>query len=219
MNPFRHLTEKPWIPSDDVVGEVLDERSLARVAGRNVLKIFFAVITVLFLLLTIAYGERMTWEDWRPLPESNLLWFNTLALILASIAMQWAVFSLNQGRMGDVKLGISAGAIASLVFLAGQLLAWRQLMDMGYFKATNPAIAFFVLITALHGLHIVGGLAALMRVVMQLFQGHGADDVRLGIELCTRYWHFLLLVWVVLFGLLFSGNSTLATLLALCGLR
>lgn len=219
MNPLRHLTEKPWIASDGVAGEALDERSLAVVAGRNVLKIFFAVITVLFLLLTIAYGERMTWEDWRPLPESNLLWFNTLALVLSSAAMQWAVYSVNRDRMADVKLGIASGGLTAMVFLAGQLLAWKQLMEMGYFEATNPAIAFFVLITALHGLHILGGLAALGRVALQLYQGRGPDDVRLGVELCTRYWHFLLLVWLVLFGLLFSGNNNLATLLALCGLR
>lgn len=202
MNPLRHLTEKPWVASDTVTGEVLDDRSLATIAGRNVLKIFFAVITVLFLLLTIAYGERMTWEDWRPLPESGLLWFNTFALALSSVAMQWAVYSLNRERMGDVKLGVASGALTAIVFLAGQLLAWRQLMQMGYFEATDPAIAFFVLITALHGMHILGGLVALGRVGAQLFQGRGVEEVRLGLELCTRYWHFLLLVWLVLFGLL-----------------
>jgi len=219
MNPLRALTEKPWVASDAVTGEVLDGRSLAVVAGRNVLKIFFAVITVLFLLLTIAYGERMTWEDWRPLPESNLLWFNTMALVLSSVAMQWAVYSLNRDRMTDVKLGVACGGLTAIVFLAGQLLAWKQLMEMGYFRATNPAIAFFVLITALHGLHILGGLVALMRVVAQLFRRRSAVEVRLGLELCTRYWHFLLVVWLVLFGLLFSGNNNLASLLALCGLR
>jgi cytochrome c oxidase subunit 3 len=220
MNPFRHLTEKPWVSGEIDTGAALDEKALSAVAGRNALKLFFAVIGALFLLLTIAYGDRMTWEDWRPLPEQNLLWFNSLALVLSSIAMQWAVYSVHRDRMEDVKLGLGAGGITALVFLAGQLLAWRQLVEMGYYDATNPAIAFFILITGLHGLHIVGGLVAWGRVGARIWlRGGDAGQVRVGLELCTLYWHYLLLVWLVLFGLLFSGNSNLSVLLAVCGLR
>lgn len=220
MNLFRELTAKPWLSPGTEGRPAKDEAELAIDAARNALKLFFAVISVVFLLLTIAYGERMTYEDWRPLPESTLLWFNTVVLILGSVAMQWAVACARRGRNEDMRMGLFAGGVASAVFVAGQLLAWRQLVQMGYFEPTNPAIAFFVLITGLHALHIVGGFVAWGRIASKIWlKGADAAQVRLSVELCTLYWHFLLVVWLVLFGLLFAGNSNLATLMAICGIR
>lgn len=220
MNLFRELAAKPWLTPGLGDRPARDETEQAVHAARNALKLFFAVIAVIFLLLVIAYGERMTYEDWRPLPESTLLWFNTVALLLGSVAMQWAVASARRGRNEDMKMGLFSGGVASAVFVAGQLLAWRQLVQMGYFEPSDPAIAFFVLITGLHALHILGGFLAWGRIAFRLWmKGAGAEQVRLSVELCTLYWHYLLIVWLVLFGLLFAGNSNLATLMAICGIR
>ena len=94
--------------------------------------------------------------------------------------------------------------MTALGFLAGQLLAWRELVVAGYVLAGNPANSFFYLITGLHGLHILGGLFALARTIGKARDG--ADTVALArsIELCAIYWHFLLVVWLVLF-VLFAG--------------
>src|SRR5690606_37080423 len=106
-----------------------------------------------------------------------------------------------------------------VAFLVGQLLAWRQLNGLGAFDISNPAIAFFYLITALHGLHLLGGLVAWARTTLGLWRRPDPARAALRIRLCATYWHFLLLLWLILFGLLFSGNDNLATLLAICGLR
>ncbi len=106
----------------------------------------------------------------------------------------------------------------SLVFLLGQILAWRQLATMDYFEVTNPAIAFFYLITGLHGLHLLGGLVAWGRTAARVWGDFDVVKVRQSLELCAVYWHFLLVVWLVLFGLLFSGNN-LNLLLTICGIR
>ena len=79
---------------------------------------------------------------------------------------------------------------------------YRELVDLGYYASTNPANAFFYLITALHGLHLLGGLVAWGRTTDKVRRGVEVAKVRLSVELCTTYWHFLLLVWVVLFTLL-----------------
>jgi cytochrome c oxidase subunit 3 len=68
--------------------------------------------------------------------------------------------------------------------------------------ASNPANSFFYLITAAHGLHLMGGLVALGRTTAKVWRGAEMTQVRLSVELCTIYWHFLLLVWLVLLGLL-----------------
>ena len=95
----------------------------------------------------------------------------------------------------------AGGALAG-VFLVGQLAAWQQMVGLGYFASSNPANAFFYLITGLHGLHLLGGLVAWGRTMSRL--GRGDEIARLGAsaELCAIYWHFLLAVWLVLFGLM-----------------
>ena len=164
--------------------------------------VFLAVVTVVFSLLVAAYTHRMTLADWRPLPEPWLLWPNTAILILSSVGLQWARVAANRGRIDGVRVGLLAGGGFAFAFLAGQLLAWQQLAALGYFAATNPANAFFYLLTALHGLHLLGGLVAWGRTTAKMWRGSEVAELRLSVELCAVYWHFLLLVWLVLFGLL-----------------
>ncbi len=76
-------------------------------------------------------------------------------------------------------------------------------MEEGFGAATNPASSFFYLITAVHGLHLAGGLVALARAALRSARGGAA--LRLSIELCATYWHFLLIAWLVLFALLLHG--------------
>ncbi len=90
------------------------------------------------------------------------------------------------------------------MFLGGQLIAWQQLNASGFYVSTNPANAFFYLLTAVHGVHLLGGLWVWARSTTKVWTGAEADSVRLSIELCTVYWHFLLLVWIVMFGVLLS---------------
>ena len=157
-------------------------------------------------------------EDWRPSPQLGLLWANTFALALSSVALQWALFSARRGQMDGMRIAFLAGGAFTVVFLAGQILAWRQLGTMVYFDVTNPAIAFFYLITGLHGLHLLGGLVAWGRTFAKIWGDFDAAKIRHSVELCALYWHYLLGVWLVLFGLLFSGDN-LDILLKLCGIR
>jgi cytochrome c oxidase subunit 3 len=102
---------------------------------------------------------------------------------------------------GDT-VGLCVGGASAITFLIGQLLAWRELSAGGYFLASNPANSFFYLITAVHGLHLMGGLVALGRTIAKVWRGVAVTELRLSVELCAIYWHFLLLVWLVLLGLL-----------------
>jgi cytochrome c oxidase subunit 3 len=222
MSFLRHLTEKPW----EAMGEedLREDRPygaspLVPVAGPVALNFFIAVVSILFLLLLMAYAARMTLEDWRPAPQPGLLWQNTIFLILASIAMEWARHSATQGRLDGVKLGMFGGGVFTAAFIAGQILAWRQLSNAAFADITNPAVAFFYLITGLHVCHLLGGLVAWGWVLDRLWRSAGTEAIRESVRLCARYWHFLLIVWLVLFGLLFSGNNSLNFLLTICGFR
>ncbi|KAB2888178.1 MAG: bb3-type cytochrome oxidase subunit III, partial [Burkholderiaceae bacterium] len=94
-------------------------------------------------------------------------------------------------------------------FLGVQLWAWQALYTAQVMPAGNPAASFFYLLTALHGLHVAGGLAAWGVAVGSASRpGH-----RIG--LCARYWHFLLVVWILLFATL--GGVTPQVVRYLCG--
>jgi cytochrome c oxidase subunit 3 len=118
-----------------------------------------------------------------------------------------------------MKTGLLVGGGFAVGFLAGQLAAWRQLDAMVVFDITNPAIAFFYLITALHGLHLAGGLVAWGRTFAGVLRGIDPARTALRVRLCATYWHFLLVLWLALFGLLFSGDDNLTAFLEICGLR
>lgn len=218
MSVLRHLMEKPWLTPHDVAHEPIADAEVGATKAKLGLGIFLAVVTILFLLLVIAYASRMAFEDWRPGPELGLLWFNTLALLASGIAMQWASTTAHGDRIEDAWPGLLAGGILAVVFLVGQLAAWLQLSRMGAFGVMIPSVSFFYLITGLHGLHIAGGLIAWARTVARLWRGSDAIQVRQSIELCATYWHYMFGVWLVLFGLLFSGNNVSA-ILAFCGLK
>jgi len=218
MNLFQQLTAKPWLAAGAAPEDLRHPDEAHRAAKKSALWVFLAVVGVLFMLLVFAYGGRMTYGDWRPAPQLKLLWANTFVLILSSVALQWAQVSVRRGQMDAMRVGLLAGGAFTVVFLFGQLLAWRQLGTMGYFDVTNPAIAFFYLITGIHGLHLVGGLVAWGRTAARVWGKFDVAAIRQSVELCTLYWHFLLGVWLVLFGLLFTGNN-LDLLLKLCGIR
>jgi cytochrome c oxidase subunit 3 len=215
---FHELMVKPWVTDQGKVDDLYAGDASSGFAKKLALKVFLAVVAVLFMLLVVAYGSRMAFEDWRPVPQLRLLWANTLVLMLSSVALQWAQYSVRRGQMDAMRVGLLAAGAFTVVFLFGQILAWRQLGTMVYFDITNPAIGFFYLITGVHGLHLLGGLVAWGRTVAKVWGDFDAAKIRQSVELCTTYWHFLLLVWLVLFGLLFTGNN-LDILLKICGIR
>ena len=200
------LNVKPWV----------SQRSVATVDGDGALQsptvkvglwVFLGVATSLFALLISAYHMRMMEADWVKLAVPKVLWLNTAVLILSSIAMQWTRSAAQRGQIDGVRTGLIAAGVFAFSFLAGQLWAWQQLNASGYFVAANPANAFFYLLTALHGLNLLGGLWVWGRTTIKVLRGVEVGKVRLSVELCTVYWHYLLLVWLVLFAVLLQTHS------------
>lgn len=197
----QRLAAKPWL-EEGAIGEFRGGGALTLPAAKVGLGVFLAVVGSLFALFISAYTMRMELIDWRALPVPRLLWYNTAVLIVSSGALQWAQAAARRDDSDGVLIGLLAGGVSAIVFLTGQLVAWQQLNAAGYFPATNPANAFFYLITATHGLHLLGGLVALARTTAKAWRGVEIPQLRLSVELCTMYWHFLLLVWLVLLALL-----------------
>jgi cytochrome c oxidase subunit III len=209
MSLLSRLAEKSWLtPGAERFDEPADYRPAALTVG---LYVYFAVMAVIFSLTVAAYLMRMGLHealghgagDWRPMPEPALLWVNSFILVLSGIAWEVARRAATDRHPGEsrnddkwLRIGTIAGGLLGIAFLFGQVMLWRHYDTAGYYLSANPANAFFYLLTAIHGLHLIGGLAAWLRVL-------GRPRLS-SIRLCALYWHSLLLIWVLLAGLLLS---------------
>jgi cytochrome c oxidase subunit III len=201
------INVQPW-QAQAAVAEVVTGD--ARPAVKTALWVFLGVATSLFVLFVSAYAMRLNLADWTPLPRPRLLMLNTALLVVASLTMEWTVHAARRADRDRVRRGLWASGALTLGFLAGQLFVWKQMNDVGYFVTTSAAAAFFYLFTAVHGLHVLGGLVAWARASARSWRGADPARVRLGVELCATYWHYLLAVWVVLYALLVSDDLGLA---------
>lgn len=177
-------------------------------AGRIGLRVFMAVVTALFSLLILAYSMRMREADWMPVPHPVLLWWNTGALALASVAMEIARRT-NARRA----LWLLAGGALAALFVFGQWTAWQQLSANGEGVAANPSNSFLYVFTGLHAAHVIGGLIVLAVAAVRL-RSH-VDRAHRAVALCATYWHFLLAVWLVLLAAMWW--ITPAFVSAICG--
>ena len=194
------LSVKPWVAER---GMVVDASGLSGSTAKVALGTFLCIASVLFGLIVAAYFIRMGYADWQAIPVPALLWINTVILIGGSVSLQWSVVCVRREQRDSLRFGLYLGGGCTIFFLVGQLLAWQQLNGLGYFIYSNPSNGFFYMLTAVHGLHLLGGVVAWLRAVIRSHNNKvDIGRIRVIVELCAIYWHFLLLVWLVLFGLL-----------------
>lgn len=207
------LRAKPWERQAAAAAEGTSVPSMS--PKRIGLWVFLAVITSLFGLFLSAYYMRMGAHaghgmpaelgNWAAIRDPTILWLNTVLLIFGSVAMQSARASVSRGQVQQTRVRLFAAGLLTFGFLIGQWLAWRELRYSGLFSPLNPAVAFFYVLTAVHGLHLVGGLVVWGRTLARsLRKDVELIDVRLSVELTSVYWHYLLLVWLGLFAVLLS---------------
>ncbi len=195
---------KSWIPAEGLIDRRQDLTSIPQSNEKFGLRLFLAVASSLFFLLIVSYNIRMGLGDWRALPNLKLLWLNTAMLILSDAGFQWAKVAAGRNQLKGVKIGLLGGGAFAWGFLLGQALMWNQLRNLGLYLESNPANSFFYLITAVHGLHLLGGLTVWVKTSVKLLRNDHVKQLQLSIELLTTYWHFLLAVWLVLLVMLLT---------------
>ena len=206
MGLFARLTEKPWLEADGRVVE-LHASSFAAHNRKVALIVFLCIVGSVFFLLFAATHIRLALAtDWVPAPEPPLIWLNSIVLIFVSAALEWTRAAAVKADIAATRLRFWAVGILTLLFLVLQLIVWKQLIDLGYAAQRNPANAFFYVITGVHGVHLLGGLVAWWRALRRMNEDAEEDPyrMRLSVELCALYWHFLLFVWLAMLALFIS---------------
>ena len=203
LNIFKLLSQKPWEPMQAALDNQHDGKTLASSKAKLGVRTIMVVSTVIFSLFVVSYSDRMLVHDWKSLSEPWLLWINTGILILTSLVFHKAKTFSDKNEFEKARNTLLLVGFLSFAFITGQLLVWQHFIGIGQYASTNPANAFFYLFTALHALHLLGGLFFWGKATTKLFKDNfSVVKTKQAIELCAIYWHFLLAVWVVLFGLM-----------------
>lgn len=170
--------------------------------------IALGIVSILMFFMALASAflvRRGTSGDWIPVHLPTVLWLNTLALIASSVTLERARRSLSRLDLSGFRNLWMVTTVLGALFLIGQLVAWRQLVVQGVFMASNPASSFFYIFTAAHGLHLLGGVGALLYVLVRKF-----DNTRIALptaaEIASYYWHFMDGLWIFLLALLYLGK-------------
>ncbi len=164
-------------------------------ASRTGVWIAIGAISMSFAALTSAMVVRQgAAPDWRHFHLPQILLVNTLVLLASSGTLEWS------GRQRDLR-GLYVTLSLGLLFVVGQVVAWRQLAAQGLFLRTAPSSAFFYVLTVLHALHVIGGLGGLAYVLQRL-RRRIDERSRGALGAATLYWHFMDGLWLYLFVLL-----------------
>jgi cytochrome c oxidase subunit III len=166
-----------------------------------------ASVVMLFTALTSAYIVRAAGAaDWTPIAIPKLLWVSTAVIVISSFSFEFARTALKKGDQQTYGRMLMVTVILGLGFLVVQVLAWRQLVSQGVYLSSNPYGSFFYLLTALHGLHLLGGVFALDYLLLHAWRKRTPEQIgarrNAAVGAVAIYWHFMAGLWIYLFLLL-----------------
>ena len=165
-----------------------------------------AGIVMFFMALTSSFLVRKgLGDDWVTFALPRVLWFNSLILLASSVTIEVARRHRHRGEVAAFRRWWAFTTALGALFVTGQLLAWRQLAGQGVFLATNPSSSFFYVLTALHALHLTGGILALFYVAFRRWQRSRITQ-SIATDLASIYWHFMDGLWLFLLALLYLGR-------------
>jgi cytochrome c oxidase subunit 3 len=148
-----------------------------------------AAISMMFIGLTSAYVVNQGLGPlWKQVQMRPLIWINTVVLLFSSYTMERA------RRVSSVKWLIGT-LFLGLAFLAGQIGVFAELANEGLYLNSGRQASFYYVLTGLHGVHILGGLAALAWTAMRMKPE--------SLELTSIYWHFMDGLWLYLLLVIF----------------
>lgn len=161
-----------------------------------------ATVAMLFAAFSAALLVRRTGTDWAPVPLPRLAWANAVVLVASSAALELARARVRSGGSRRAARWLGTAGALGVLFLAGQVAVWRGLAARGVFLPSGPHAAFFYLLSAIHGAHVLGGLGALAWTLRRTALGAYTAAAHAGLTHAAIYWHFVGGVWLYLLTML-----------------
>ncbi len=163
------------------------------------------VVWIVIFFSTLTAVVRARWvnsDDWVSVPLPHVLYLNTAILLLSSLTLEFARRSLRTRGSKYCIRWLLATFVLGLIFLGGQILAWRELVQERLYVASNPGSFFIYVISATHGLHLLGGITVLGFVSFFLNRWQKIKQAS-ALSAMALYWHFMDGLWMYLLALLF----------------
>ncbi len=174
--------------------------------GRLGMRLLLLALGMLFAATLTGYlairGEAQAWPPPGVPRLPAALWISTLLIVLSSIAVQWAVRGIRRGLQAPLRNGLLVTTLLGVAFLVSQSINWFALVAVHFTARTNLYGFLFYLLTGLHAAHVIGGLVPLGLVTVRAWRGAYTSASHTGVEYTATYWHFLDVVWVILFAVL-----------------
>ena len=208
---FSTLNQKPWEEKQAVIDNTHPGRTFDVSNQLSAVIIIFGVSTAIFSLIFTGYLYSLPPEqDTTFILKTYLLWINTLVLIIVTFFFNKISSDLKKNLTDKIKKNLIYVGGLSYLFLFLQLALWYQLMKSGNFVFTNTYFSSFYIFTALHGLHLLGGLFFWGKVSSRIFILEKKDYINeeKNINALSLYWLFLFIVWIVFFTIMFVYNDT-----------
>ncbi len=209
---FGALAVKPWEESQAKIDNYNVGRAFKGMSSHvSAVIIIFGVSTVIFSLVVTAYLYTIPPDqDTTFVFKPNLFWLNTFVLILVAYVFRKIIKDLESSQTSKIKRNLILVGGLSYLFLFGQIFLWFQLMESGKFVSTNSYFTSFYFFTALHGLHLLGGLLFWGKVSSKILRLEEEKIIneKNKVEALSLYWMFLLIVWLVFFLIVYVFNDT-----------
>ena len=160
-----------------------------------------ASVSMMFIGFSSAYIlERGSHTLWRPMSPPSLVWINTITLMMSSVTLELARRAIEPS---ELKRWMTVTCLLGVVFLVCQLWVWRFLSNQGIYLSGNPHSSFFYLLTGVHGVHLLGGVIAMLYLTVGCWSGVSDGRGRTALDVTALYWHFMDGLWIYLLALLF----------------
>lgn len=156
-------------------------------------------IIMMFAGLTSAYIIKSNQANWQEIITPKVFWYSTATILMSSVTIQMALRSFKQREMNQYRRLMAVTVILGAVFIVLQCLGFQQLWNSGIqFKGVVGAGQFLYVIFGLHALHVLGGIVALIVMLVKAFFGNTKTYASTGIEVAAIYWHFVDVLWIYL---------------------
>ncbi len=180
------------------------ERKFSPAVYRIAMWVVLAAIVMMFAAMSAVYMVLVAGAERQQIAVPRMFFVSTVLIVASSVTFEVARRRLKDGQPKAYTQWLTPTLALGVAFLGTQLLAWRELKAQGVYLAGNPRSSFFYLFTAVHGAHLLGGMIALLYLVLkgQISKSMESERTQASADVVSRYWHAMDGLWIWLFMLL-----------------
>lgn len=178
---------------------VLEEKKKGVHPHKFTLWVAMASIIMMFAGLTSAYIVKSSQANWEVVETPRFFWYSTAVMLLSSLTVQIALRAFKQREMQRYRMFLATTGILGLLFVVLQWYGFTWMWQNGVRFQGAGAGQFLYIIAGLHALHVIGGIIALLVIILKAFVGRTQSYNTVPVEIMSTYWHFVDVLWIYLF--------------------